>query len=431
MSFYAMRRALLLVLVSLMLSSCGGRGSEAPAPTGGLTATAGDAQVVLSWVSEPGVEYWLYYAPTASISTENLRDNPGLRGITNVSSPYVLSGLVNGQTYSFVINGRYDGGPGGPYTPSVAAVPRSAGENWNAGGAMGGADMRAITYGGASSSSAIYLAVGAGGAMYQSSDKVSSASLNWTQITTSGITANLNAAIYTLNRYLVLGDGGVAYYSSDALTWSPATSNTTENFNAVAGSGSRVVAVGNNGTIRYSSDGVTWSIAAVPAGLSGTHLYGVSYTATGLWLAVGGGGTLLSSSDGANWTAVASGTTADLRGVAYRSATTTTITTGSTTTTTTIPAAYVVVGDGGVVLSSTDGNSWTARTSNTTADLQTVTPQLTRFLAVGTGGAVITSPDGLSWTAQTSGTTAALYGVVNAQAQYVAVGAGGVSLYSR
>jgi len=383
----------------------------------------------VSWTGDPGVEYWLFYAPTTSISAENLSNTSGVRGYTNVSSPYVVSGLVNGQTYSFTLNGRYDGGPGGPGTPSVSAVPRSAGDTWTAGGAMGAADMRGVAYGGASTSSTIYLAVGAGGAMYQSSDKVSSASLNWTQITTSGITANLNAAIYTLSRYLVLGDGGAAYYSSDAVTWSPATSNTTENFNAVASSGSRVVAVGNNGTIRYSADGVTWSAASVPAGLS-SNLYGVSYTSTGLWLATGAGGTLLTSSDGSSWSAVASGTTADLRGAAYRALSSTTITI-PTTTTTTIAAAYVVVGAGGVVLSSTDGSSWTAQTSGTTADLQTVTPQLTRFLAVGSGGAVITSPDGLTWTARTSGTASALYGLVNGGAQYVAVGAGGVNLYSR
>lgn len=431
MSFSTLRRVLGPALLALLVASCGGRGSSAPPPAGGITVTPGDGQVVVSWTPDPGVEYWLFSAPTTSISTDNLSNTPGLRGYTNVSSPYVLSGLVNGQTYSFTLNGRYDGGPGGSGTPSVSAVPRSAGDAWTAGGAMGAADMRGVTYGGASTSSAIYLAVGAGGAMYQSSDKVTSASLNWTQIAGSGITANLNAAIYTLSRYLVLGDGGAAYYSSDAVTWLPATSNTTENFNAVASSGSRVVAVGNNGTIRYSFDGVTWSAASVPAGLTGTHLYGVSYTATGLWLAVGAGGTLLTSSDGYSWSAVASGTTADLRGAAYRALTTTTITTGSTTTTTTVAAAYVVVGAGGVVLSSTDGSSWTARSSGTTADLQMVTPQLTRFLAVGTGGAVLTSPDGLTWTARTSGTAAALYGVVNAQAQYVAVGAGGVNLYSR
>ncbi len=428
MSFQTLRRLLALASIALFVTACGSRGSEAPPPVGGLTATAGDGQVVLSWTPDPGVEYWLFYAPTTSIDTDNLADTPGLRGVTNVSSPYVLGGLVNGQTYSFTLNGRYDGGPGGPYTPSVSAVPRSAGDTWVAGGAMGTADMRGVTYGGASSTSAIYLAVGGAGALYQSSDKVTSASLNWTQITTSGITANLNAVTYTLGRYLAVGDGGASYYSSDAQTWTAGSAVTVENLNALASSGSRVVAVGNNGAIQYSADGMSWTAATtVP---TSSHLYGVAYLSTGVWMAVGAGGTLLQSSDGASWTALSSGTTADLRGVAYRPRSVTTVTI-PTTTTTTIEAAYVAVGAGGVVLSSTDGASWTAQTSNTTADLQTVTPELTRFLAVGTGGAVISSQDGLSWTARSSGSTAALYGVVNGQAQYVAVGAGGVSLYSR
>jgi hypothetical protein len=42
---------------------------------------------------------------------------------TGVASPLMISGLTNGVTYSFAMNGRISGGPGGAQTPSVSATP--------------------------------------------------------------------------------------------------------------------------------------------------------------------------------------------------------------------------------------------------------------------------------------------------------------------
>lgn len=427
MSFITVRRAVIVALLAFLVSACGGRGSSAPPPVGGITVTPGDGQVVVTWTPDPGVEYWMFYAPTTSISTTSLSSTPGVQGVLNITSPYVLTGLTNGQLYSFTVDGRYDGGPGGPGTPSVSATPRLAGSTWTAGGAMGSADMHGVAWGAASNGTNYYLAAGGSGALYQSSDGVTTSTLNWTPISGSGITANLNAALYTLGKFIVVGDGGSIYSSTDLATWTAGTSINTQNLNAIASNGSRVVAVGNAGTIEYSADGVTWYVTTVP---TTNNLYGVSYLASGLWVAVGQGGTLLTSSDGSTWTAATSGVAVDLKGATYRAATTTTVTI-PTTTTTTIAASYVVVGAGGTVLSSPDAVTWTAQTSNTAADLLTVSSTPNQFLAAGSGGAVITSPDGLTWTAQTSGTTLALYGLVNAQAQYVAVGQAGANLYSR
>jgi hypothetical protein len=423
----AARRALAVSFLATLLAACGGRGGPAPAPVGGLTVTPGDGQVVVSWTPDPGVEYWLFYAPATSISTEDLASVPGLRGIINVTSPYLLTGLTNGETYAFTLDGRYDGGPGGAGTPSVAVQPRAAGTSWTAGGAMGSADMRGVAWGGASAATSHYLAVGSTGALYQSSDSVTSPGLTWMQITTSGISAELNAVVYAKGLFLTVGDGGAIHSSADLATWTAGTSVNAQNLHAVASNGSIFVAVGDAGTIETSGDGITWTAAAtVPMA---NNLYGVAYLSSGRWMAAGAGGTLLTSTDASNWTAEASGTTADLRAAAYRPATTTTITI-PTTTTTTIPAAYVVVGAGGMVLSSPDGVTWTQQTSNTAADLRALSSVPSQFLAVGSGGAVITSPDGLAWTAQ-AGTGTTLHGLVNGQGQYVAVGAGGASFYSR
>ena len=430
MSLVTVRRALIVAFFATLVSACGGGGSSAPPPAGGLTVTPGDNQVVITWTPDSGVEYWLFYAPTAFISKDSLSGVPGLRGLLNVTTPLILPGLANGQLYSFTMDGRYGGGPGGPGTPSVSATPRLSGTVWTAGGAMGSANMHGVAWGAASSGTNYYLAAGAGGALYQSTDGVTTSGLNWTPISGSGITANQNAAVYTLSKFIVVGDAGSIYSSADLATWTAGASINTQNLNAVASNGSRIVAVGNAGTIEYSADGITWVAAA--SAPTANNLYGVSYLSSGVWMAVGQGGTLLTSSDGSSWTSVSlpAGTTADLMGVAYRAATTTTITIPTTTTTTT-PAAYVVVGRGGLVLTSSDALTWTAQTLSPAADLLAVTPIYSQFLAVGAGGAVFNSQDGTTWTARTSGTASTLFGLTNAQGQFVAVGQAGTNLFSR
>jgi photosystem II stability/assembly factor-like uncharacterized protein len=425
MSFHSMRLALAAVLISGLLGACGG-GGPAPAPVGGLTAVAGDGQVTLSWAPDAGVDYWLFFAPTSSISTTSLSNAPGHQGRTNITSPYVLAGLTNGVTYSFTIDGRYGNGAGGPGTPSVSAVPRPAGTTWTPGTGMGTASMRGIAFGAAATTTASYIAVGDGGALYQSTDGIS----NWTAITTSTITTNLNAAVGTLSKFIAVGDSGNIFYSSDTVTWPPATSNTTQKLNALTSNGTIVVAVGDGGTIRYSFDGGTWYVAAIVPPIS-NNLYGVTYAGSGLWLAVGAAGTLIGSLDGINWTAVTSNTFADLKGIAYRPATT--ITDPATTpTVTSYPATYTAVGLGGTVVTSTDGGiTWIPRIVSPASDLLALYPTVSQFLAVGAGGAAFTSVDGINWTSRTTGTTASLFGLINAQAQYIAVGQGGTNIYSR
>ncbi len=136
MHFSLIRRAFAAFLVAVLVSACGG-GSSAPPPVGGLTVVPGDGQITVSWKSEPGVQYWLFYAPASSISTDNWTNVPGAQALINVTSPYVLTGLANTVVYSFVVNARTGDGPGGASTPSVSSIPRAAGEKWNPGSNVG------------------------------------------------------------------------------------------------------------------------------------------------------------------------------------------------------------------------------------------------------------------------------------------------------
>lgn len=126
MSLTSLRLKITALFLAAFLAACGGSGSSAPPPTGGITATAGDGQVTITWTADAGVDYWLMYAATASAI--NMKSPPGNHVwiTSNVTSPLVISGLTNGVTYSFAMDGRISGGPGGSQTPSVSATPAAA-----------------------------------------------------------------------------------------------------------------------------------------------------------------------------------------------------------------------------------------------------------------------------------------------------------------
>ena len=74
-------------------------------------------------------------------------------------------------------------------------------------------------------------------------------------------------------------------------------------------------------------------------------------------------------------------------------------------------STFVAVGQSGTILTSTDGATWTSRTSGTSNYLYDVAFGNSTFVAVGASGTILTSTNGTSWTTRTSGTTNALYGV--------------------
>lgn len=405
----SVRQALAALFVAVLVSACGGSGGSAPPPTGGITVVPGDGKATITWQMDPNVKYWVFYGAASSISTTTWTNIPGAVSVMNVTSPYVVTGLANGYTYSFTVNGRTGDGPGGPGAASVSVVPRPAGQTWSAAKQLGTNTLRSITYGFSSADSlGYYLAAGDGGSTFKSTD-----GLNFVAAGTVPNT-NVQASIYTLGKFIAVGAGGIIYFSTDMSTWTAANAGTGRNLNAIASNGAIAIVVGNNGTALSTADGVTWTQLTLP---TAQNLYGITYSAAGRWIAVGAGGTVLTSTDGATWTAVASGTTADLRSVAVQVYTSYT---------------YVAAGDNGTILRSADhGATWTVRTSPSSASWLAVSPTSSQFLLTGAGGAVATSPDGLTWTARTSGSSADLHAVISGLSQYVAVGQGGITINSQ
>ncbi len=409
-----MRRSLVLaaaVLASVLVAGCGSSGSSASVPAG-LVVVPGDQRVTVTWSADSTVDYWLFYANATSISTSNWTTIPGSVVIMDASSPYVAAGLTNGAVYSFTLNGRVSGGPGGPGTPSVSAIPRLAGTAtatlpvpWTAGAVLGAYDLRGVTWG------AVFVAVGASGAMYSSVDGITWTALN------SGVASNLNAVAYR-GVYVAVGDSGMMLYSTDAINWTQQNTSSANNLYAVASSSALFVAVGANGTILSSADGITWTAAAN----SGTtnDLYQVTYAPTGMWVAVGANGTLLTSTDANTWTAVTSGTVRDLKGITYGISTATNA------------GLYVGVGANGTLITSPDAANWTAQSpiGPGTLALSAITWG-TQFIAVGASGSIYTSTDGTSWAAQPSTVSSNLNAIVHAPSIYAVVGAAGVNLLAQ
>lgn len=397
MNYFITRIAAIATI--FFLAGCNSGGSPADAPTD-VTVTPGDGIVTVTWTMQPGVDYWLFSAAASSITTGtsgNWGSSPEARVIISATSPQIVTGLTNGTTYSFTINGRTDGGPAGPDSISISAVPRLAGATWNTAVSAGTADLHGVAYG------TTFVAAGSGGSLFSSADGMA-----WTALA-SGISSNLNAAVYGNATYLAAGAGGMVLLSTDTVAWTQPASGTSSDLHALAYSGSLFLAAGANGTIITSYDGLNWTVAS-----SGTssHLYGITY-GNGLYVAVGASGTLLTSADGATWQVVASPTAAELKGVAYGAGT------------------FVALGAGGTLITSADGITWTLQSPIASGPAINAVIYGTQFIAVGDGGAIYTSTDGMSWATPSSVTPASsnnLYAVTRGNYGYSTVGAAGSNL---
>ncbi len=109
-------------------------------------------------------------------------------------------------------------------------------------------------------------------------------------------------------------------------------------------------------------------------------LWGICYGG-GQFVAVGDGGTILTSPNGTTWTKQNSTTTLWLLGVAYSADL----------------KLYAAVGDQGLILTSPDGVTWTTR-ANTGQRLNGVIYAVDRFIAVGESGTIRGSFNGTNWT---------------------------------
>ena len=79
----------------------------------------------------------------------------------------------------------------------------------------------------------------------------------------------------------------------------------------------------------------------------------------------------------------------------------------------------MVTSTSGEILTSSDGTTWTLRTSGITRTLNDITYGNSIFVAVGGEGKIITSSDGSSWTVRTSGSSSTLGSVTYGDGKFI------------
>lgn len=148
----------------------------------------------------------------------------------------------------------------------------------------------------------------------------------------------------------------------------------------------------------------TWSLK-YPLGTV-NEISAVAY-GNGVFVLVGEAGRVMTSTDGVTWSRQDSGTDRGLNGITFGN------------------GRFVAVGDyrggGSVILTSTNGESWTQQQSPPST-LYAVAYGNGLFVAVGSRGDAVTSPDGVNWSWSNAGNVDYLFSVAFGNGVFVAVG---------
>jgi len=252
----------------------------------------------------------------------------------------------------------------------------------------------------------IIVAVGNDGNIIKSTNGSS-----WT-LQNSPTSYNLRSINFDNDRWIATGEFSTVLTSTDAITW---YYGFTDTFRASANNGSLTIMVGDGGVIYYTTSDSTTPVAVTSPTL--LNLYDVIYSAhDGQFVAVGQTGTILTSTSGTSWNVQTSGTSNNLNRIIYDS----------------VNDRYITVGDVGTILTSSDAITWTTKTSGVTVNLYGIglwAPTLT-YIAVGASGTILTSANSTTWTARVSGVSTRLNSIVVSGNTAIIVGHVGTVLIS-
>ncbi len=255
-----------------------------------------------------------------------------------------------------------------------------------------------------------FFAVGSG--IQSSSDGVT-----WTKKTRKdlGISGGLQGITYGKGTFVAVGGEeenykryGLILTSTDGIDWKRSDLTFLGSLNSVTYGNGTFVAVGitdlKDGNYNYhdifltSSDGVNWTktIGEVFLGLS-KIIYG-----NGVFVAFGGYENVVTSADGVNWL-LQRDTPDYFQAVTYGN------------------GLFVALGDG-VILTSSDGRSWTTRVSGDLLDINSIGYRNGTFVATS-NTSIFTSVDAIIWIKRTN-TSAGTHSITYGNGTFLAVGEG-------
>lgn len=284
--------------------------------------------------------------------------------------------------------------------------------------------------------------------------------LTWWE-TQSGVTENLTGVAYGNGYFVACGASGRIIRSADGKTWSTMTSGTANNLWDIDFDGTYFYVVGASSTYIRSTNGTSWSTyisTGIPAstfdviggdviGTLNSMNYKSSASAFSTWTGAGGVEGI-AYAPGIGYVGV--GSAGKIVFSATLGGTITTVTPAPTANTLYRVAwvaalnMFIAVGAAGTILTSTNGTTWTSRTSGkATAVFQEVSGSPDGWVvAAATDGQMVASSDGITWrnryselglltsTKGTVSTSYSIFGVEYGSGIWVAVGNSGKIVYA-
>ena len=246
------------------------------------------------------------------------------------------------------------------------------------------ADLTSFAYG-----NSVYVGAGAGRKLGYATGNITNYSLS-TAYATSPAICDYTGMAFGGNAFAATGTNGALVASYDnGKSWSAVTNLDlgTITLNGIEYLGGKFIAFGSGRIITGEAAAQrTWTAATLPSGAKKINALATNGV---ILVTVGEGGQILNSKDGKSWSKTAPVTSYSLTSVDYDPTT----------------KCFYAAGASGTLLKSPDGIYWTAQRTNTSAvTFVGLTRTQSNLITVSTTGSVLTSKDGKSWTLKSSST---------------------------
>jgi hypothetical protein len=316
-------------------------------------------------LSSPQVEFGEYFtAVSANIIHQETRGANSVQNDANNSAVFLKDNAAYSQaTYPDLYNrlGLIGAGVTTPITSGTAAT------------------IQKIVYG-----NGIYLYGASDGTVGTSTDGVT-----WTTRSVTTVTAIVDLDYGNGIFAFAANPQSVRYgTSTDGVTWTTQTSDSNPVVALTYGNGifivSKSLGGGTGASLQKSTDGLNYSTTGIATPSSSSPINSLFYASSGLWLCCNQDATqyVKSSTDnGASWSS--SGT------LGFGASTAKTFGYGN--------GLYVLVSTNATLYTSTNGTTWTSRTSGTASAINTVTYGNGLYVYGAASGTYVTSTDAITW----------------------------------